>query len=169
MYGFDADMTLRTDGPFSFGATVSYLHARYKSYPNAVINVPIGGPTCLCGNMTAVRDLSGFRLPDAPEWTFGLNGNYTQDFSFGTINLAAQLYRTEEYALESSSRIIQSAYTTLNLRGELQPAGSNFTVYVWGKNVTNTHYLAAGFIAATGDGGVYGAPATYGVGAKYSF
>jgi iron complex outermembrane receptor protein len=169
LYGFDADMTLRTDSPFSFRGNVAYLHAKYLQYPNATFNVPRTSAACLCGNVTMIGDLSGRTLPDAPEWTFGLTGRYDQEFSFGTIGLSATLYNTSSYFIETSNRLKQSGYTTLAARAEFEPAGTNLSLYVWGKNLTNSQYIMTAFIGGGGDAVAFSQPATYGIGAKYQF
>ncbi|HKT74825.1 MAG TPA: TonB-dependent receptor [Steroidobacteraceae bacterium] len=40
-YGFDIDTTIRPTGRFQLGAGLSYVHARFKSFPNAARSFPI--------------------------------------------------------------------------------------------------------------------------------
>jgi iron complex outermembrane recepter protein len=167
IYGADADITARLTKAFSLTIGMAGLSAKYQSYPNAAVNVPIGGPGCLCGNASAVMDLSGTTLPFSPKFTVTSTASYKKELRAGTVDLSAHVYYTTHYSYTYG--INQAAYTTLGLRAGFQPAGSHFDYYLWGKNISNARYYYSTLISNTGNAVSYVAPATYGAGARYAF
>lgn len=57
----------------------------------------------------------------------------------------------------------------VSARVALQPAAMPVSVYIWGKNLTNSVVIGPELISTNGDGVVYEAPREYGVGARYEF
>ena len=173
IYGADADINWRPVEEFNLRAALSYLHARYAVYPDAVFNVPteIPGipPPCRCGNTTTTGDLSGAVEPFSPTWTAGLVGDYRKELDRGTFDFSTSWYRTAKFSFVNNSAVEQPAYDTLAVRTSFQPKGSNFTVYLWGKNLTNKLYLNTYFASNAGDGVTYSPPRTYGLGVNYKY
>lgn len=63
-YGVEFDIQARPTDRLSLGGGVGYLIAEFDSFPDAVVE----------GQVT---DLSGFNIPQAPEWTISADGQYT--------------------------------------------------------------------------------------------
>jgi iron complex outermembrane receptor protein len=63
-YGVEFDIQAMPTDRLSLGGGVGYLNAEFDSFPDAVVQ----------GQVT---DLSGFDIPQAPEWTFSADGQYT--------------------------------------------------------------------------------------------
>lgn len=170
IYGADADIIGRVTRELTVTTGISYLHARYASFYNAVVNKPLNGPTCRCGNITVLGiDLTGTPPNYSPDFTISIGGDYKKELDIGVLALSAHFYHTSSFHFDPSPTYIQPAFSTLALRASFQPAGSNFTFYAWGTNVTSARYITGSGISNAGDAVAYGLPATYGGGVKFSF
>ncbi len=123
-------------------------------------------------------DLSGNQLIAAPD----LNANIALDYRFNLNgnNLAAHVdlnYIDDQWftAFNDTANygnISQSAYTLLNSRLEFQPANSNITLALWGKNLEDKEYKVYAINLSDSFGYHYtivGAPRTYGAEITLSF
>jgi iron complex outermembrane receptor protein len=142
IWGADADITMRPNREFTATLGVSYLHARFNDYHNAVYNTPTppavpGGPACLCGNATTIGNLSGTTEPFSPTLTVSATAGYRKELKPGTMNLTATLYDTSRFLWEAGGAVQQPAYATLGARASFQPIGTRLTLYAWAKNLTN--------------------------------
>jgi len=109
----------------------------------------------------------GDPLPGAPDVTATLSVNHGVALASGwRVDTRAGL----SYHGEESNRLnaipgnTAEAYTLLNVRMELT-SPSNWSVYAYGRNITDEVY----FPELNGASRLVGAPATYGVGLRYSF
>jgi iron complex outermembrane receptor protein len=169
IYGFDADATWRATDELSFTGGLSLLHARYKDFPNAVVLRPtlVGGLPR--GNANVVVDASGNALPRAPDATATLVTDYTRDFGAGTFNANLSLFYTTTVYFDSDERIHQGPYGLANAQVSWQPAGQNYKIGAWVKNLTDKKYVSSTFIQAVADLVGYGPQRTYGVTLDYAF
>jgi iron complex outermembrane receptor protein len=174
IYGADADIIVKASREFTVLPGFSYLHARYQNFPGAVYSVPTppatpGGPPCLCGNETVTGNLSGYTLPDTPDFTGRIMVNYKHDLGFGTLDLSTTVFYTTRFYIEPSDRLYQGGYMTLAARAAVTPRDSHLSVYLYGKNLANKAYIVAGYPPATADAVVWSEPRTYGIGARFHF
>ena len=169
VYGAEAQLMARLTPEFTLRAGLSYLNSMYVNYPDAPALVPIGGPSCMCGNESSLQNFSGRNTPFAPRNSGSVTGNYKTTLSAGTLDLSASFYYTARYLLLADGDLYQNPYQTLALRASFRPTDSKFTVYAWGKNVTSKEYIAYGFSSVAADSFLYARPATYGAGVKFDF
>ncbi|RVT89142.1 TonB-dependent receptor [Sphingomonas crocodyli] len=167
IWGADAEITGHWTPQFTTTGSIAYLDAKYDKYPGAVFNAQF--PGCRCGSVTTTGDLSDGRMPFSPKLTAGLTANWRETYDFGTVELTGTGYYTSKFFWDNAARIEQKAYATLGARAAFTPANSGFTVYAYGRNLTNATYLRTVFALNTGDGGSFAPPRTYGVGAKFAF
>jgi iron complex outermembrane receptor protein len=167
--GIDGDIIFRATNELSFTSGISILRSKFKSFPGAAIITPQLPANCLCGYVNTVGDLSGQVLPYSPRFTMSLGADWVKDFSFGTFNLSAHMFHSAGYNYDNQGLAPQGEYTTLNLRASFQPAGTNFSVYVFGRNVTDERYYDNAFANANAIGVRYAPPAVWGGGLKYEF
>jgi len=174
--GFDGDVTWRATPEFMVTAGLSYLHARFTSYPNATTNDPITftsgpllGQPCLCGNLTGSRNVSGAALVRSPDWTASVTAAYAKELPMGQLDASATVYHSDKYFLDVENRIHQPSYTTLGARVSFSPADTGVKLTAWGQNLTNRKVIQGAFILNQADGVSFGPPRTYGVTVEYAF
>jgi iron complex outermembrane receptor protein len=179
IYGVDLDGVWRATPELTFTAGASFLDAKYKDFPNAIVLRPkpqvpglgyVGNfATNTANGFPNGVDASGNTLPRAPKATITLVGDYTRDFAPGTWNLNVTMFYTTKIYFDSDERINQPAYALLNARTSWKPAGANYKVEAWVKNLTNKDYISSTFIQDIADVVGYGWKRTYGVTLNYSF
>jgi iron complex outermembrane recepter protein len=166
IYGLDLTASRRILDDLTLRTGLSLLHARFTDYPNAVVNVPTGGG----GNETVIRpNLKGNTLIRTPDWTLFVTADYSHEFSPGTVKLSSTIYHSDAIYFDYDNRIKQGSYTTLDARAAFQPIGTKWEVAVYGRNLTDKHYIQSSFSTVLGDGVVYSPPRTMGIEARYSF
>jgi iron complex outermembrane receptor protein len=159
IYGGDIDATLQVSPNFSVRAAAAYLHAKFSSFPNGVVNAPL--PTG-AGNGTAFEDLTGDTLIRSPKFTLTVTPNYATEAFGGKLNLSSTLFYTTKFFLDNADRVRQPAYAQLAANASWTPDGSKWTFSMFGKNLTNKAALAGALISTGGDGVTYVPPRTYG-------
>ncbi|MGI4880034.1 MAG: TonB-dependent receptor, partial [Janthinobacterium lividum] len=165
IYGVDGDVTWKVSNNFDLHAAAGYTHARFKSFPGAVIFVPNGGNT---GNTTVIQDESGRALLRAPEFTVSATANYRIPLDANQIDLAVTPYYTSKINYSFDERIQQPAYFTLDANLAYVIKG-NLRLALYGKNLTDKVYATFRSASSTRDGVTYASPRTYGVSASYKF
>jgi iron complex outermembrane receptor protein len=178
--GADIDATLRMNDMFSLRAGVSILDAKYSSFPNAPVNDPQRsnydpvthtntGTVLNAGNVALIKDLSGYRMIRAPEFTFTLTPSVTLPVGNDTLRLTGTLYHTSPISYTFDGRIQQKAYTTLDARISYRFASPALTISAYGNNITDVVRIASVFNTAAGDAVSYMKPRSYGIEASFDF
>lgn len=182
--GAEFELTALPMRNLRLSASLGYLDAKYDEYttPNpAPYATPVGGypnqpPT---GNPPAgfplTLDLSGNRLPQAPEWTARGAFEYGVPLNAGariTIGADAQ-FSSRVYFDQYQSRFNSEAdYTIINARLGYE-SGRQWSVGLWGKNLTDELVVAASIITSPDTYyarvGYLQDPLTYGVDVRVDF
>ena len=159
--GVEFDTSINPIDPFTFTAAVTYLDATYDSFVNSGIFVNV-----------VEQNLTGRTPVGVPEWSVSLGGAYVHEFDSGTT-LSARL----DYHYESKVQIIETQPTITreinNFNGALILNLENgVELSIWGRNLTNNHYLTTIFPSVAQSGSISGYPSlprTYGVAARFRF
>lgn len=125
-----------------------------------------------------VTDTAEFPYSPENKWSLGLN--YDSELEIGDFSASADYSFVDDHVAYHNQPAADftriASYSVLNARISLQEiAGSNFSVSIWGKNITDEEYRINGVPLgdATGAfiGGInyYGDPVTYGVEVSYEF
>ena len=166
IYGLDLDGVWNVTDQFRLKAGLEALHARFTSFPAAVVNVPKASCPAPgiypCGDVTAVINASGYTLPRAPDFTGDLTAEYRFPMLSGETMLSGTLYYNSGYPWEIGNRVNQPSYLTLSLNGAWTPPSGKYRVSVWGKNITNAVYMQSEFDLSAGDMAVYAPGPTFG-------
>jgi iron complex outermembrane receptor protein len=169
IYGVDVDGTLKVSPDFQVRLGISYLpRARYDTYNNATFY----GPDLVPGGLLAThagQNVSGKRLLKTPKVTGTFGGDYSHDFAGGKLDATLSLAYSDPLYWENGYRVKTKTHYILNGQVSFTPVNSNFTVSVWGKNLTNSYYLAGLVEDALSDLGVAGAPQEVGVTVGYKY
>jgi iron complex outermembrane receptor protein len=153
-----------TDWLTIFG-NVAYLRARYDAYPQASVVVPTG--TTL---VNGTQDLSGYRLPRAPQWSGALGFNINAPLALHTeayLNVTARY--TSDYDMNlpgggpfNFARV--DSYALTNITGGVR-INAKYDIGFFVDNVTDERYYTGKF-ARTGVAGLFdtvGSPRRYGI------
>jgi iron complex outermembrane receptor protein len=165
IYGVEANASWNPSKSFSVTAGLTYLHARYTSFKDAIVNTPTG----LGGNQLAVVDVSGNTLIRSPEWSGNITSRYAIDTGLGQFDATGTLFWSSKFFLENGDRVVQPAYALLNASVGLHIRDTGAEIRLWGKNLSNKPVIAGANISLTGDTVVYARPRTYGIEATYRF
>ena len=168
IYGLDAEVTYRPVPDLTIQAAISPLHARYSQFPAAVVLVPTPAANCpagrpFCGNENVAADLTGNRLPRAPDFSANTSISYTLHTGEQKINLFANLYYSGPFYWEIGNRIKQDDYIVVNGRISWNINNGPFSLEVWGKNLTGSKYYISQGIGTTVDGLLSARPRSWGV------
>lgn len=174
IYGAEAQADYTPIDNLDLFAGISWLHARYRSYPAASSIVKVAIPNTPFFSWTTIpEDLSGKEMPRAPQWTLNGGFNYRIDAGgTGSFDVAGSvsymsahnpnrstldpatgdyLYRVPGYALVNASLTWHST-------------DKKYEVSVFGTNIFDKQYYAVYDAFSTfGKYVHYGEPATYGV------
>ncbi|MGH6612659.1 TonB-dependent receptor [Sphingomonas sp.] len=157
--GVEAELLYRPVKPLTFNASLSYLDAKYLSFPGAP--PPAGGTV-------PSQDLTGRTPPNAPRWTLVGGVSLDQPLSdkvrlLGNVNLRhATSYYTDlplTEAFRNGNTDFLSASVELALR-------NGFGIQFWGRNLTRQNSYLSGIGTPLGSGSLavfVNEPRTYGL------
>lgn len=169
--GVDVDFEIQPAKSFSLNGGFEYLHAIYASFPGGTCTTArvIAG-SVLGGTAATPCDLTGNRLPNAPEFSFNLGATYTLQTSAGAFVLtASDSYKSTNY-FDPDNRLKQEPYHLLNASLTWTEPQQRFSSQLFVKNLLGTYYFS-NLQEANSSTDVYlpGAPRTYGVVLRYHF
>ena len=173
LYGLDFDAGVAVTTGLKLGLGFELLHAKYSSFPDATISVPVavipygqpgyGGATS--GGTAYVAQpggADGYQLPKAPKFTGTLAVDYsTLIASAKVVSNLTYSYDSGWYA-ESDNRLRQPAYGLLNASVSIGTADDTLVFKLWGKNLTDKLYAAFLASETNGDEVQWAPPRTYG-------
>lgn len=174
IYGADFELTYQPDENLTFRAAVSPVHTKYTSFPGGVVLAPTPSASCpagftFCGNGNAALDLSGNRLPRAPNLTANASVSYTLHAGRQAFDLYANVYYSGKFYWEIGNRLAQEKYATVNGRITWRVDEGPLSIQVWGRNLTNTKYYSSQGIGFNADGLLSAPPRTVGVTLGYDY
>jgi iron complex outermembrane receptor protein len=165
IHGIELNADWRVTEEFRISAGGTWLHARYKSFPNASLNTPSG----FGGNTTIVADVSGFHMVRSPDWSGSITPSYTKETSSGTFDVTGTFFYSSTIYFDPGQRVKQKGYETINASAGWKMRDTGLELRIWGKNLTDKAVIDSTVISNAADLVHYAAPRTFGVEAKYSF
>jgi iron complex outermembrane receptor protein len=172
-YGGELSVAYTPIDDLNLRAGVGYTHARYKSFPNASVNLIVGG--VVVTNQT--QDFSGLQIERSPDWTANFGIDYTYHISGGALVLSSNVAyvssyapRTDAYDPVTRRRLyLQHGYAQVNAQGTYNFAGDHFSLGLWIKNLTGYRFKTTYNPGANGIYDLYSWPRTFGFTAGYKF
>lgn len=135
--GIEASGEWRATPELSLTGSATYNSAKYKSFPNAVCDIP----QTSCNN--GLQDLSGKSLTRAPKWTFSAGATYDLALSSsfrlginGNANYTSK-YQTEE---DHDPAGLQDGFWLLNGGLRLYQEDAGWELSLIGRNLANKYY-----------------------------
>jgi len=154
--GFEIEAAAQVTSKFNLHASLGTLDGEYRNY--ADVNAAY---------------FNGRPMKGMPDLQWNMAGTYIQPVGNADLVMTAQAgYTDEYYQNQDSSRLIMTrANTEYNARVSYEPRDANWSVALWGKNLTDEFSSTGGFdIAGLGIAVIYpNVPRTYGVEFKYRF
>jgi outer membrane receptor protein involved in Fe transport len=153
--GFEMEMALRATGQLTIASGISYSHARYISFDDAISCY--GGQSAAQGcKASGLQDLSGAQLARAPDWSATASIDYGTPLSdtlkmglSGAFRYASSYFTSDNH----SPFTLQKSFATLDLTGRLSEIDGRWQVALIGRNVTNKRYKVFSLDATGGLGG----------------
>lgn len=159
--GFEAELKLRATNWLDILGSYGVSKARITE-----------GTSTVSTGANETINVSGNNTPLVPQdsYSFGLESNFdiSKNVSFnGNVNLEG----TGEIYWHEDNVAVSSGYNLLNAR--LGLTFDNFSINLWGTNLTDTEYITEFFAQTFSNGGSdlawLGQPATYGASIAYKF
>ena len=131
--GFEAEAWLNPSETLSFFATVGYLDFKYEDFESFAQD----------GVTIVDRSDEGVPLPD---WQFSLSARYDAAIGANELGIQVDYLWTEKFSTDSTSArqdaVTRDAGGRLNARADWL-FGNDFTLSLWGKNLTDEEFIAA--------------------------
>ncbi|EXJ15626.1 TonB-dependent receptor [Imhoffiella purpurea] len=150
-YGVELEMQAAVTEELVIIANGAYLDTEFKDYVDP----------------SAGADYSGNSAPLAPEYTYLLAAQYNKPIGGLLLGARMELQGTGRVYFDSANSLSQDPYALLNLR--LGLSSDDWSVVLWGKNLTDEDYVRYASAYGADALAVYGAPRTFGVTASYAF
>lgn len=150
--GVELGVTYRPINGLLFQLNYGYTHARFLDY-----------------HKSKTLDYSGNRLPMVPNHTLSVNGSYTLQPKgwLDRVVLSAGLTGLGRIYWGEDNVVKQNFYALLNAKASFTKG--IFTWELWGKNLTDTYYMAYGFKSTSGNYAQQGKPLTFGTSIEINF
>lgn len=175
LYGGEAELSWIVTPRLSINATAAYSHARYNDFPGAIVfsaapTRVVQGVTVVSPGLTQTTvNAGGNKLPQVPDSTFSITGNYKVPFAGGDLTFASTFYHTSSYFADNGNSYLIPSWVNLNASITLSSPDGNRSIGIWGDNLTNDrHYRTVG-LSATSNVGVLASPWRAGVRFTYRF
>ena len=115
----------------------------------------------------------GSELPNSPEVNFSTRINYGWQFGNGLSGdiLIAISYKDDvSYDIvRQPSETLENGYWLVNARVDVAGIDDRWTLYFWGKNLTDERYRTQVLTSSIGFGESWGDPVTYGIGVSFAW
>lgn len=129
IYGGEIETELRPFDRFNLRGSVSLLHGKYLSFPNASVTLPATSidptPAAICvpgtgvligGNRSVICDVTGKNILKTPFFTATLGSDYTIPLTRGDIVLAGNLFYSGASYWDALNRLREKSYAVVNIQ-----------------------------------------------------
>lgn len=168
LYGVDLDGEVAIARGLTINGGFSYVHDRFKSFPNADFIIPIDGcvpaPGGVCQGSAA-----GNKLPFTPTVSLNVGGDYKIETDIGTLGLNATYFWSSRFYAAPDNVLFQPAYDLVNASVSWTSMDGHVTMRLWGKNLGGTVYATSLLEGFSGGVRSLGSPRTYGMTAGFTF
>jgi iron complex outermembrane recepter protein len=173
IYGIDLEGSVPVTDDLRVHTGISVLHARFASFPNAVVSVPnyqlVNGVSVPVGNNQLAENVTGNELPRTPDWTVSIGGDYVREFASGTLTVRADVFESDKFYFDVGNVFKQPTYTHLDASAAWTLPGDHWTFTLWGKNLTNSIIINQAYSSEYGTGYGWAPPREYGATVSVKF
>ena len=134
--GADLDVSWRPLRDLDLKLGVSYLEAKFTSFPNAQVYLPVPGGDGR--NASTIVDVTGKRNVRSPDWTVNFAADYKARLDDGgSIVPSFNIYYSSKFFWTVDNRISEPSHVVINANLTWNLPGDHFSVGLFGRNVTN--------------------------------
>lgn len=159
IYGFDTDLAAVVAGGLRLSGGLTYLHARFGTFHNALYGIPLASG----GSMVTLGDATDHELPFTAKVTATLGADYTVPTAVGEVALNVNVLYSDGFYSEVDNLRRQGSYELVNAGVTWTSPGKTYHVRLWGKNLANEAVVTELAAAALSTGATYQPPRTYGI------
>lgn len=148
--GADMDVTFAPTRNFIINGGVSYLDAKYTSFPGGPFNVPNPETRTPTGGFTSGPPTGGFTIcplelkgrsmPQAPKFVMNVSATYTVPTSVGDFALNASLTHNGGFYWEPDNHFRNPEYNLVNAGVTWKSTSKMYELRVYGQNLLNEYY-----------------------------
>ena len=147
--GVELELFSRFDSGWGFDASVSYVKAEIKDYPNARCYAPeTSDPDC-SATPPFSKNLKGGVMPNTPELKAYVNGRYDHEFASGKhrgfVQVSYSWQDDVQFSLDQNPATIQEAYGLLNASIGFGSQDDRYLLTLFGRNLTGEDHVASMF------------------------
>jgi iron complex outermembrane receptor protein len=166
IYGAEIDLDALVLDGLKLTSGLTYLHSRYVDFVSKGALIP--GPGGIGNAAFAGFNADGKDLTRSPQFTANVGFDWIVPLKFAQLETSGQYFHSSSYKLDVTNRVQQGAYDVVNAQMRLL-FGTNWSVGIWGRNLTNEKYLQSISISSLGDEAQLAAPRTYGGSIRFTF
>lgn len=160
LYGAELTLNYQPVTEFSVRGSVGYNHARYTAFANAAC---FGGQTAAQGCVANQQNLSGERLPRAPDWAASAGASYETPITGGlrlALSVDGRYSSAYKFVATNNPFAVQRRYATVDAAARLLGGGDRWELALIGRNLTDKFYFTVGSERPLGQspGSVQGVP-----------
>ena len=165
IWGLEGEASFEPVKGLRINTGASYTHARYDSFPGAIVLVPAAAG----GNMQVPRDVSGNRMIRQPDYTVNIGATYSQDSSLGLFELSVNSQFSGKFFWDVGNTLKEKPYNVTNARLSLITRGDRFRISVFADNIFDKEYNMLAILNGFGTRLVSARPASVGAEAEVRF
>ena len=175
IYGIEGEFTARPVNNLTLTLNASWLHARFSRYITADQARPGGDGVTVDDNGLPAFNLHGNELPQAPNYTVNVAGEYVIHLHPGSLRLRGESVWTDRVYFSGFDRknVSQAPYNLQNAFATYEDASGHWRLSLYVKNIADKTIKSAGQVASSLFGspivGFVYPPRTYGATVGYSF
>ena len=142
--GVEFEGSLRPSDDFSVGGALTYLDAKYATFPVAQC-YPLQTAALGCTGTPGRQNLSGTRVTQAPEWKFTVNADYSPQLS-ETLRGVAQVnwqYQSSLFFAPRDPELFQDGYHIVNIGLGVRDEERRWEVVGFVNNLFDQQYFGA--------------------------
>jgi len=151
MMGFELELQYQVTAAWDLMVTYGYLEAEYKDYL-----ADLNGDN-------VITDNSGLIPRNTPENTFGFTTSYTTQVGNGELKGRLSYRFRDEMNTDSSNNVLGDLDSIENINATISYSLENYSVTVWGRNLTDEREQRWATIAPLTSRGWWNEPATFGI------
>ncbi len=133
--GAELELQIVPSSHFQLHGALSYLDAKYVSFPAA----PSFAPTGIGGNTATTASAAGNYLSRSPKFTANVGGNASFDTGIGAFEIYGNAYYNDGFFFDPQNVVRQKSYVLVNLGASLKLNG-NVKVRASVDNLLNKEY-----------------------------
>jgi len=165
IWGLEGEASFEPLRGLRINTGASYTHARYDSFPGAIVLVPSSAG----GNLQVPRDVSGNRMIRQPDYTLNLGATYSKDTTIGLFELSVNSQFSGKFFWDAGNTLNEKPYNVTNARLSLITRGDRFRISAFADNIFDEKYNMLAILNGFGTRLVAARPASVGAEVEVRF